>query len=152
MLRAGGSREILSASDGAGGGAARRDGAQHLTAAGGGGQDASTTAKADVSQQQPTRPVATRIATQRHGTVGYEGGEARGHPSTGQATPEAGRRPGLVVNQHSDVAVAHGGTIGAAARAREGLGDARHRDQVFGNDGKTAGPAAADMVIRPRRP
>ncbi len=72
--------------------------------------------------------------------------------STGQATPEGGRRPALVVNQHSDVAVAHGGTIETAAREREGLGDARHRDQVFRNDGKTAGPAAADMVIKPRRP
>ncbi len=41
---------------------------------------------------------------------------------------------------------------GAAARAREGLRDTQHRDQVFRNDGKTAGPAAADMVIRPRRP
>ncbi len=72
--------------------------------------------------------------------------------STGRTTPEAGRRPALVVNQHSDVAVAQGGTIETAAREREGLRDAQHREQVFRNDGKTAGPTAADMVIRPRRP
>lgn len=51
-----------------------------------------------------------------------------------------------------DIRVDGVGTREVKARKGEGLRDAQHRDQVFRNDGKTARPAAADMVIRPRRP